>query len=534
MRAADLGDVPRGVGCRLPQSIGTEQQTQEGGVERPIVLVAENAVGQSWRAVPAEAEHLVGTLEGGVVGVEDGRRVGRRDGRQVREERLEAGHRLGEADLRPDGECGPEPVGRELVGEREHVARPRVVDAAFLEECHERVADLEGDRLELGLEVQRVAPGTGSEVDEGAVEPVSEPVGVGLVVERAEVEVLDGVFEDGLAVALVQWFLALAAVVVEQRPSEGSGHVSEREWRALNWFGPALAASRRVDPHAVRTGPNAQGNSPETDSRDVTGRSQAARHTPEESVASEFTMETAFETEAELRSIERELDRQRRALREELTAAFRRLNDDALHDVAEREYPFTTPEKRAVRRETVGPVQLLPEWEESYRDLADDQRTARQRLGEFHRDTFTMLADGEPYSLSVSDPKTNLTRPYLELRVRHEDRTVVLSVDNPVTEGYVYRHSTEYTERDVENALALCADIEDVDVDRLGLRTYNTELVDFTQIRNESDDPEQLRQRVQLEILETLESLDYEPVHTEESPLLAFIETVDADAVSEE
>lgn len=239
-------------------------------------------------------------------------------------------------------------------------------------------------------------------------------------------------------------------------------------------------------------------------------------------------METAFELEAELRSIERELDRQRTELREELTAAFRRLNGDALHDAADREYPFTTPEKRAVRRETVGPVQLLPEWEERYRDLADDQRTARERLAEFHRDAFTALAEDEPYTVSLSTPKTNLRQPYLEVRAHHDGRTVVLSVDNPLTEGYAYRQTPEYTERDVENALGLCADIEDVDVDRLGLRTYNTDLVDFTRIRNESDDPEQLRRRVQLEILETLESIDYEAVSSEESPLVTFIETIDA------
>lgn len=251
-------------------------------------------------------------------------------------------------------------------------------------------------------------------------------------------------------------------------------------------------------------------------------------------MASEFTMETAFELEAELRSIERELDRQRTELREELTAAFRRLNGEALHNASERAYPFTTAEKRAVRRETVGPVKLLPEWEERYRDLRDDQQTARQRLGEFHRDAFAALAEDEPYTVTVSEPRTNLTQPYLEVRARHEDRRVVLSVDNPVTRGYAYCESPAYTDRDVENALGLCADIEDVDIDRLGLRTYNTDLVDFTQIRNESDDPEQLRRQVQVEILETLEDLEFESVDTEQSPLLTFVETVDAAEFTQE
>ena len=240
---------------------------------------------------------------------------------------------------------------------------------------------------------------------------------------------------------------------------------------------------------------------------------------------SDLDFEEVFELERELRTVERELNDQRTELRTELTAAFRRANADTLHDAAEREYPLSRPEKRAVRRETTGPVRLFSEWEAAYRELAADQRTARERLAAFHRDVFTELAAEEAYTVTVEPGGTSLDGPYLDVRARDGDAVVALAVDNPETEGYAYRTTAEYTEQDVENALRLSESLPDIDVERFGFLTHDTALVDGVGV--DTTDPERLRAYVRAEILEGLDALDYEYVETEGSPILAFLETVD-------
>lgn len=239
----------------------------------------------------------------------------------------------------------------------------------------------------------------------------------------------------------------------------------------------------------------------------------------------DLDFEELFELERELRALERALDRQRRELRTELTAAFRRCNADTLHDAADRDYPLSRPEKRAVRRETTGPVRLLPEWEAAYRELASDQRTARERLAAFHRDAFTELADAEPYALTVEDRDTGLDRPYLDVRARDGTSVVVLELDNPVTEGYAYRTTSEFTEQDVENALRLHESLPDVDVERFGFLIHDTALID-DDVRTDTADPDRLRAHLRVEILEGLDAVDYTYHRTEGSPLLSFLESV--------
>lgn len=241
---------------------------------------------------------------------------------------------------------------------------------------------------------------------------------------------------------------------------------------------------------------------------------------------SDSDFETVFETERELRSIERTLDRQRRTLYEELTAAFRRLNEDNLHDAADREYPLTEPEKRAVRRETTGPVRMLPSWEERYRELAADQREAREQLASFHEDVFSAIAETDTYNLTIEASGTKLDRPYLDLWVRDGDSILVLSVDNPDTEGYAYRTTEEYTEHDIENALQLLEGLDDIDMERFGFLVHDTSLVD-DDVRDDVEDTDQLRARARLQLLEGLEAVDYEYIQTEDSPVLTFIETID-------
>jgi hypothetical protein len=240
---------------------------------------------------------------------------------------------------------------------------------------------------------------------------------------------------------------------------------------------------------------------------------------------SELDFEEVFELERELRAVEQSLNDQRTELRTELTAAFRRANADTLHDAQDREYPLSRPEKRAVRRETAGPVRLLPEWEDAYRELADDQRTARERLTAFHRDVFTTLAEDVPYTLTAEPGGTSLDQPYLDVRARDGDSVVVLAVDNPVTEGYAYRTTGEYTEQDVENALRLSESLPDIDIERFGFLTHDTALIG--DIDADTTDPERIRAHVRVEILEGLDAVDYEYVETDESPILAFLETVD-------
>jgi len=240
---------------------------------------------------------------------------------------------------------------------------------------------------------------------------------------------------------------------------------------------------------------------------------------------SDLDFEELFELERELRAVERELHDRRTELLTELTAAFRRANDDTLHDADEREYPLSRPEKRAVRRETTGPVRLFPEWEDTYREVADDQRTARDRLAAFHRDAVTELAAGEPYTVTVEPGGTSLDQPYLDVRARDGDGVVVLTIDNPVTEGYAYRTTAEYTEQDVENALRLSESLPDIDVERFGFLTHDTALVDGVGV--DTTDPERLRAHVRAEILDELDAVDYEYVETEGSPILAFLEAVD-------
>lgn len=238
----------------------------------------------------------------------------------------------------------------------------------------------------------------------------------------------------------------------------------------------------------------------------------------------DLDFEEVFELERELRAVERELNDQRSELRTELTAAFRRANADTLHDAAEREYPLSRPEKRAVRRETTGPVRLFPEWEDAYRELASDQRTARERLSAFHHDAVTELAGGEPYTVTVETSGSGLDQSYLDVRARDGDSVVVLAVDNPVTEGYAYRTTAEYTERDVENALRLHESLPDIDIERFGFLTHDTALVD--DIGADTADPERIRAHVRVEILDGLDAVDYEYVRTDESPLLLFLETI--------
>ncbi len=246
----------------------------------------------------------------------------------------------------------------------------------------------------------------------------------------------------------------------------------------------------------------------------------------------DLDFEEVFELERELRAVERELNDQRIELRTELTAAFRRANADTLHDAEERAYPLSRPEKRAVRRETAGPVRLLPEWEEAYRELASDQRTARERLTGFHRDIFTELAESEPYNVTVETGGTNLDQPYLDVRARDGDGVVVLAVDNPVTEGYTYRTTAAYTEQDVENALRLHESLPDIDIERFGFLTHDTALVG--DIGADTTDPERIRAHVSVEILDGLDAVDYEYVNTERSPLLAFLETADERGLGED
>ncbi|RXK50038.1 hypothetical protein [Halorientalis pallida] len=247
---------------------------------------------------------------------------------------------------------------------------------------------------------------------------------------------------------------------------------------------------------------------------------------------SELDFEEAFELERELRAVERALHDQRTELQTELTAAFRRANADTLHDADQRDYPLSRPEKRAVRRETAGPVRFLPEWEDAYRELADDQRTARERLTAFHRDVFTALAADAPYTVTAEPGGTSLDRPYLDVRARDGDGVVVLAVDNPVTEGYAYRTTDEYTEQDVENALRLHESLPDIDIERFGFVTHDTALVG--DIDADTTEPERIRAHVRVEILEGLDAVDYEYVETDGSPILAFLETVDERGLDED
>ena len=240
---------------------------------------------------------------------------------------------------------------------------------------------------------------------------------------------------------------------------------------------------------------------------------------------SDLDFEEVFELERELRTVERELNDQRTELRTELTAAFRRANADTLHDAAEREYPLSRPEKRAVRRETTGPVRLFSEWETAYRELAADQRTARERLAAFHRDVFTELAAEEAYTVTVEPGGTSLDGPYLDVRARDGDAVVALAVDNPETEGYAYRTTEEYTEQDVENALRLHESLPEVDVERFGFLIHDTALVGDA-VGADADDPDRIRAHARAEILEGLDAVDYDYLQTDESPLLAFLEAV--------
>lgn len=236
---------------------------------------------------------------------------------------------------------------------------------------------------------------------------------------------------------------------------------------------------------------------------------------------------TVFATESELRELTARLAERRTELRAALTDAFRRRNADTLRNAGERPYPLTTPEKQAVRRETAGPVTLFPEWEERYEAVADDERAARERLAAFHRDVFAALAAAAPYDLQTEADATVLDRPYLTVRARGERGVVVLELDAGRVEGYTYRTTAAYTERDVENALRLCESLAEVDLGRFDFLTHDTALVDAT-VGAGATDPDRLRDRLRVEILEGLAAVDYEYVETDDSPVLAFLEACEA------
>jgi hypothetical protein len=240
----------------------------------------------------------------------------------------------------------------------------------------------------------------------------------------------------------------------------------------------------------------------------------------------DLAFEEAFEIERELRAVERDLAEQRRAAREELTEAFRTANAETLHDAAERTYPLSTPEKEAVRRDSVGPATLFPEREADYRDLAADQRRARRELAAFHRDAFAALGAAESYEQRLTETPDDLDDPYLAARLRDGDDEGVLRVDNPTTEGYAYHAADEYPPADVENALRLFETIDEIAVDRIGFLTHDNALLDHGAIDGDADE-DRIRAALRVEILDALESLDYEYVEREDSPLLTYVETVD-------
>jgi len=239
----------------------------------------------------------------------------------------------------------------------------------------------------------------------------------------------------------------------------------------------------------------------------------------------DLDFEEGFEIERELRAVEADLAERREAAREELTAAFRAANAETLHDAGERTYPLSTPEKEAVRRDSVGPATLFPEREADYRDRAADQRRARRELAAFHRDAFAALADGESYEQDLTERADTLDGPYLTARLRDGDDVVVLRVDNPTTEGYAYHAAEASPPADVENALRLFETVDEIDVDRIGFLTHDNALLDHDAIDGDGDE-DRIRAALRVEILDALDAIDYEYVEREDSPLLTYVETV--------
>jgi hypothetical protein len=240
----------------------------------------------------------------------------------------------------------------------------------------------------------------------------------------------------------------------------------------------------------------------------------------------DLAFEEVFEIERELRDVEGRLDTQRRQERDELTAAFREANAETLHDAAERTYPLTAPEKEAVRRSSVGPATLFPDREAEYRDLEADQRDARERLAAFHRDVFAELAADRAYEQTLTATPDRLDEPYLTVRVRNDDDVLVLRVDNPTTEGYVYHAADAYPPADVENAIRLFETVDEIDVDRIGFLTYDNALLDHDSLDGIEPDEERIRAALRVEILDALDRLDYEYVEREDSPVLTYVETI--------
>jgi hypothetical protein len=240
----------------------------------------------------------------------------------------------------------------------------------------------------------------------------------------------------------------------------------------------------------------------------------------------DLAFEEVFEIERELRDIEATLDAQRRREREALTEAFREANAETLYDAAERTYPLTTPEKEAVRRSSVGPATLFPEREADYRDLEADQRRARERLADFHRDVFAELGTDRSYEQTLTATPDRLDEPYLTVRVRNGDDVLVLRVDNPTSEGYVYHGADAYPPADVANALRLFETVDEIDVNRIGFLTYDNALLDHGSLDGIEPDEERIRAALRVEILDALDRLDYEYVEREDSPVLTYVETV--------
>ena len=241
----------------------------------------------------------------------------------------------------------------------------------------------------------------------------------------------------------------------------------------------------------------------------------------------DLAFEEVFDIERELREIERDLAEQRRTERDALTDAFREANAETLHDAAERTYPLTAPEKEAVRRSSVGPATLFPDREAEYRELRSDQRRARRELASFHRDVFTTLAADQPYEQDVTEAPDRLGEPYATLRLRRGDDVLVLGIDNPTTEGYVYHAAESYPPADVESALRLFETIDEIDVDRIGFLTYDNALLDHGALDGIERDEERIRAALRVEILDALDALDYAYLEREDSPVLAYVEAVE-------
>jgi hypothetical protein len=155
--------------------------------------------GEAWCRIGSVPEHISDFCILRVKAIEYSSCVGCRHERQITEKLAKALHRSRETQLGSDCERRLESIAFERLAEREHVGLAGVLDTALAHRLDEVFADLDSDRLEVLLKVERVPTRTSTEVQQWAIEPRDPPL---TTLTAARIQISEVVLLNGMLTRL--------------------------------------------------------------------------------------------------------------------------------------------------------------------------------------------------------------------------------------------------------------------------------------------------------------------------------------------